>query len=138
MNLISMLKLETKVILHGYRPYRYFLDLAYECDAYIQASKTAKDNDKEGTPMAIIDVMATGLPVIATRHSDIPETVDDGVTGFLATENHVEDLAEALRKFTLMRNDVSIMSKKCRLKIENDFNISKQVDKLEKLYSAII
>ena len=36
--------------------------------------------------MAIADVMATGMPVIATRHSDIPELVKDNGTGYLADE----------------------------------------------------
>jgi colanic acid/amylovoran biosynthesis glycosyltransferase len=135
--LIRELKMENKVVLHGYKSYDYFLNLAGQCDGYIQASKTAADNDKEGTPMAIIDVMASGMPVVATYHSDIPETVEDGITGYLAEENDSDSLSEALKKMVNSGKDYAAMSHRCRVKIENEFNIRKQVDRLEKIYAEI-
>ena len=88
--LAGELNVAEKITFHGYQPYDYFLNLAQECDIFLQASKTTKENDKEGTPMSLVDVMASGMPVISTFHSDIPEIVMDGVTGFLAEENNVE------------------------------------------------
>lgn len=137
MSLIHELKLEKMVVLHGYKPYQYFLDLASQCDIYIQASKTAKDNDKEGTPMAIIDAMASGMPVVATHHSDIPEIVLDGTTGFLATENDVESLSEALGRLIKRRFDIHELSQNSRTRIENEFNLHKQITKLEKIYASV-
>lgn len=137
-SIIQELNLEKKVVLHGYKPYPYFLDLAGKCDIYIQASKTAKNNDKEGTPMAIIDAMASGMPVVATRHSDIPEIVLDGTTGFLATENDVDSLSEAISKMIKRRFELQTLSQNCRARIENEFNLHKQVTKLEKIYASIV
>jgi colanic acid/amylovoran biosynthesis glycosyltransferase len=135
--LINELEIDKRVVLHGYKPYGFFLDLAYDCDAYMQASRTAKDNDKEGTPMAIIDAMATGLPVISTYHSDIPEIVDDGVTGFLAIENDAESLCGAIRRLMNTGDAFEAMSRNCRSKIEREFDARTQADKLERLYASV-
>ena len=135
--LIHELRIDHRVVMHGYKPYSFFLNLAYACDAYMQASRTAKDNDKEGTPMAIIDAMATGLPVISTYHSDIPEIVDDGITGFLAMENDAESLCDAIRRLMDKRHALQTISQNCRSKIEREFDVRTQVAKLEQLYSSV-
>src|SRR5205085_1128372 len=46
-------------------------------------SCTARDGDAEGLPNVVVEGAASGIPVVATRHSGIPEAVEDGVTGFL-------------------------------------------------------
>ncbi len=51
----------------------------------------------EGFPMAIVEAMAHGKPVIAPRIGGSPEIVDDGETGLLFTPGDVEDLAEKVR-----------------------------------------
>jgi colanic acid/amylovoran biosynthesis glycosyltransferase len=135
--LIHELGIDKRVVLHGHKPYSFFLNLAYSCDAFMQASRTAADNDKEGTPMAIIDAMATGLPVVSTYHSDIPEIVDDGATGFLAIENDTDSLCDAIRRLMDRSGDLQTMSQNCRGKIEKEFDIRTQVDKLERLYGSV-
>jgi glycosyltransferase involved in cell wall biosynthesis len=47
------------------------------CDIFALASKY------EGVPVAVIEAMAAGLPVVAPRVGGIPELVEDGVTGFV-------------------------------------------------------
>jgi colanic acid/amylovoran biosynthesis glycosyltransferase len=133
-SLIKDFQLEEKVVLHGYQPYGYFLNLAYSCDGYLQASKLSKDGDKEGTPMAIIDAMATGLPAISTYHSDIPEIIDDGKTGYLAVEDSPESFAEVLKKYIGQSHEMETFSYNSRAKIEREFNISHQMKRLEQIY----
>lgn len=136
-DLIKANNLEGNIVLHGFKPYDFFIERAYECDIYVQASKTTPDNDKEGTPMSIVDAMATGMPVVATRHSDIPEIVIDGYNGFLAEENNVNDLAECFKRIISFEKfeELSINARK---HVEEEFDVFVQTQKLEKLYVDVI
>jgi len=60
-------------------------------------SVTARDGDMEGIPVALMEAMASGVPVVATRHSGIPELVEDKVTGLLVPERDTDSLAAAFR-----------------------------------------
>jgi colanic acid/amylovoran biosynthesis glycosyltransferase len=126
-----------RVKFHGYQPYEFFINLCYQCDIFVQASKTSRLNDKEGTPMSIVDAMATGMPVIATHHSDIPEIVIDSETGFLARENDVEDLKQAIEKIMNCR-EIDRLSFNSRQHIEREFNAKIQAGKLETIYLDLI
>ena len=70
--------------------------LLEESDVLLAPSVTAADGDTEGIPVSIMEAMSCGLPVVATRHSGIPEVVIDGVTGLLADEHDPAALAEHL------------------------------------------
>ena len=48
--------------------------------------------------MALMEAMATGCPVVATRVSGIPELVDDGKTGFLVEQRDATALADAIQR----------------------------------------
>jgi colanic acid/amylovoran biosynthesis glycosyltransferase len=130
--------IQDRVTLHGYRPYDFVIEMAYQCQVFIQASLTGSQNNKEGTPMAIVDAMATGMAVISTRHSDIPEIVKDGVSGYLANENDVENLKECIQKIIDAPELVSEFSKNARTWIEQEFDAAKQTQKLEQLYISLM
>jgi colanic acid/amylovoran biosynthesis glycosyltransferase len=55
-------------------------------------SVTAQDGDAEGLPNVVVEAAASGLPVVATHHSGIPEAVEEGRTGFLVPEGDAEAL----------------------------------------------
>jgi colanic acid/amylovoran biosynthesis glycosyltransferase len=130
--------LTDRVTLHGYKPYDYFINLAYQCDVFIQASRTGSKNNKEGTPMAIVDAMATGMAVISTKHSDIPEIVQHGVHGYLAEENDVNSLIDCFKQLVENVEKVEAFSVNARAHVEKEFNARVQVQKLELYYSQLI
>lgn len=81
----------------GVVPHDQLLALAREAHVFLQPSKTASNGDTEGgAPVTLIDLAATGLPAVATRHADIPEVVLDHVSGLLAGEGDVGNLAAHL------------------------------------------
>jgi len=71
-----------------------------QATAFVQHSITPRhgpaEGDSEGTPVAILEAMMTGLPVISTRHAGIPEVIRDGQTGFLVEERDVHAMANAM------------------------------------------
>jgi colanic acid/amylovoran biosynthesis glycosyltransferase len=72
----------------------------HEADVLVMPSVTAADGDMEGLPVVLSEAMATGLPVIGTRHSGIPEAVRDGENGRVVPERDVAALASALVEFS--------------------------------------
>lgn len=74
------------------------LELMRRCHLFVHPSETPSDGNREGVPNAMLEAMATGLPVVATRHGGIPEAVTDGVEGFLTEERDVEGLAAAMER----------------------------------------
>ncbi len=70
--------------------------------AFVQHSVTPRvgpnAGDSEGTPVAMLEAMMTGLPVIATRHAGLGEVIEHGVTGLLVDERDVEGMAAAMAR----------------------------------------
>jgi glycosyltransferase involved in cell wall biosynthesis len=60
---------------------------------FVQHSVRPLNGDLEGTPLAILEAMAAGLPVVATRHGGIAEVVAEERTGFLVEEGDVDGMA---------------------------------------------
>jgi colanic acid/amylovoran biosynthesis glycosyltransferase len=90
--------LADRVTLHGPLPHAACGALLRRAAVFAQHSVTASTGDTEGSPVAIAEAMATALPVVATRHSGIPEQVEDGVTGYLVAEGDVAGMGEALAR----------------------------------------
>jgi glycosyltransferase involved in cell wall biosynthesis len=62
----------------------------------VQHSVRPESGDMEGTPLAILEAMAAGLPVVATRHGGIVDVVSEGRSGFLVEEGDVDAMAAAM------------------------------------------
>ncbi|HUR84047.1 MAG TPA: glycosyltransferase [Solirubrobacteraceae bacterium] len=69
-----------------------------EADLFVLPSIVARDGQMEGLPVALIEALAAGVPVVATRLSGVPELVADGITGVLAPPADAAALADALRR----------------------------------------
>lgn len=71
--------------------------LLYEHNVLLQPSVRAADGDAEGgLPVILLEAAASGMPLIASRHCDIPEIVVDGQTGWLCEERDIAELTNAL------------------------------------------
>lgn len=135
MDTIKELGIIDRVTFHGHVPYNYVIELCLQCHVLLQASKTSAKNDKEGVPISIVDAMATGMPVVSTKHSDIPDIVIDGYNGILAKENDVEDFRRAI--LTMVNMITREFSQRCREIVEKNFNIEIQSYKLRKIYEKL-
>jgi colanic acid/amylovoran biosynthesis glycosyltransferase len=95
-DVVHRLRLEQVVSLHGARPDREVRRLLDEADLFVLASTTARDGDQEGTPVSLMEAQASGIPVVSTRHSGIPEVVVDGRSGLVVEEGDPEALAAGI------------------------------------------
>ncbi len=73
-------------------------DLLARADAMALPSVRLPSGKQEGIPVALMEAMAMGLPVVASRLSGIPELVEDGVTGLTVPERDPAALAAALQQ----------------------------------------
>ena len=85
-----------QIKLLGWKTHEEVKILIEESHVLVAPSLTSEDGDQEGIPNAIKEVMASGLPVISTFHSGIPELVIDRVSGFLVPERDAASLADSL------------------------------------------
>jgi len=60
----------------------------------VRVTEDFHSGDSEGTPVAVLEAGAAGLPVIATRHAGIPDVVREGQTGLLCDERDIATMAE--------------------------------------------
>ena len=94
-----------------------------EADVFLLPSVTGADGDMEGIPVALMEAMAVGIPVLSTVHSGIPELIESGDSGWLVAENDARALADKLK--TLGRMDAQSLQpvlQRAREKVETDFN----------------
>lgn len=85
------------VRLLGAQPHQAVLDEMQEAHILIQPNVTGADGGGEGIPLALLEAQASGLPVVATWHSGLPEVVADGRSGYLVSERDTHALGERLR-----------------------------------------
>ncbi len=102
--------------------------------AFVHPSQEAPNGDAEGLPGTILEAMASGLPVISTHHAGIPFAVRDRLNGLLVPERDSSALARAIESVLMSPNDASVMGLEGRAIVEREFNLKKQVEKLELIY----
>jgi len=132
------LALEERVVLHGAMPREAVREVLDESHILLAPSVTAANGDQEGTPVAIMEGMAAGLPVISTRHSGIPELVQDGVTGLLVPERDPEALAQALRQLALSPERWAEMGRRGRAVVEQEYDVKVLNDRLVEVLLDVV
>ena len=130
--------LESCVHLLGYQPYDIILEEAYRHHIFLAPSVTAANGDTEGgAPVSIIEMMATGMPVVSSRHCDIPEIVHHMETGLLAEERDVNGLERQLHWLLENHTRWAALAEAGRKHVEKHYNAKLQGEKLAELYREL-
>jgi len=122
----------------GFQPHATFFEEAYRHHVFLAPSVTASDGDTEGgAPVAIIEALATGMPVVSTTHCDIPEVVVDGEGGLLAPERDAVALAARLRRLAARPEIWEGMARAGRERVEREFDARLQAERAAGIYREL-
>lgn len=91
----------------------------------------------EGIPVALMEGMAMGLPVVASDVSGIPELVTDGQAGHLVPPGDPAALAAAIRALEQDREAVRRMGAEARKAVANGFDLGRSVGELKRLFAVM-
>ncbi|MHB9022929.1 MAG: glycosyltransferase family 4 protein [Armatimonadota bacterium] len=91
-------QLEDEIRLHGWASAQEVRAAYAWADIFCCPSVVAPDGDRDGLPNVLTEAMSTGLAVVGSRLSGIPEAVEDGVSGLLVSPGNPEELAATLAR----------------------------------------
>lgn len=128
--LSNKLELSGKVIFAGER--RDILKIISSLNILVLSSL------EEGLGNVLLEAMATGKPVVATKVGGVPEVVLDGETGILVPPKNSDALARAILKLLMNRALARGMGQAGRKRVEKYFNIDRMVNETEKVYNNLI
>ena len=85
-----------RVVLHGQRTRTEIAELLSRTDVLVAPSVPTSEGKREGIPVVLMEAMSSGVPVVASDLSGIPELVEDGRTGLLAPPRDAAAIARCL------------------------------------------
>jgi glycosyltransferase involved in cell wall biosynthesis len=100
--------------------------------AFVQHSITADNGDMEGTPLAVLEASAAGVPVVSTYHAGIPDVIIHEQTGLLCEEKDVQKMAENLIELIENKELATRLGANGKARIKNEFNMSLHISKIQK------
>jgi colanic acid/amylovoran biosynthesis glycosyltransferase len=107
-------------------------------DIFVLPSCVSPDGDMEGTPTVLLEAQAMEIPVVSTRHADIPAIVGDGVTGLLVDEHAPQELADALSALIGNSTLASQMGKAGRIRVQGEHDTRQNIQLLEEAYDGLL
>jgi len=93
---------------------------------------------QEAMPLALLEAMSTGLPVIASRVGGIPEAVQDGVSGLLVEPSDVSRLSQALERLIRDTDLARKLGNEARRIASGSFGADRMVRRVLDLYETVV
>jgi glycosyltransferase involved in cell wall biosynthesis len=137
-NLADYLGLSSSVSFLGHVSHDEMRELLLTSRCFLQHSVVADNGDSEGTPVAILEAQAAGLPVISTRHGGINEVVLDKKTGFLVDEKDVNTMAKYISLLAKDDDLCKTMGGNAKKHIFENYRLEKHISELNKLIDQLM
>jgi glycosyltransferase involved in cell wall biosynthesis len=128
--LAQELKLENRVIFTGQR--RDVQEILRDVDIVVHPSLT------EGLSNVILEAMAAGIPVVATRVGGNPELVQDGSTGFLVPVENAHEIADAVCRLLDHPGMARAFGERARQHVIDEFALDRMLARTEALYCRVL
>ena len=104
--------------------------------AFVQHSVTTSYGDSEGTPVAILEASASGLPIVSTEHGGIVDAVLHNETGFLVPECDVDGMAHFMLQLALNPNLAQKLGQAARQHMQSNFSMERTIQLLWQILST--
>lgn len=128
--LSQALGIHAVVAFPGRLPHSELAELLRKGRAFVQHSVRAFSGDSEGTPVAVLEAGASGLPVVATRHAGIQDVVVHEQTGLLVDEGDVEGMAQAMLRLAMDASLAGRLGRAARVRVERYFQLDDTIARL--------
>jgi colanic acid/amylovoran biosynthesis glycosyltransferase len=133
-SLARELQIDGAVDFVGFVSQEKMRELFYCSHIFLHPSETASDGNQEGIPNSMLEAMATGLPIFATRHGGIPEAVESNVSGILVNERDHRALADELIETAKSPDCLRAMGRAASESVAKQFSQVGQTRWLEEIY----
>jgi glycosyltransferase involved in cell wall biosynthesis len=124
------------VELRGAMTHAKLIALYREASIFALPPRITEDGDRDGIPNVIVEAMATGLPVVSTAVSGIPELVKHDLTGLLVPPNDPKALAAALQRLLADPRHAQQLAHAARGELERNFDCWENTKQLRSLIDA--
>ena len=131
------LRLGDAVRFAGLLPHAKVAEELARAHVFVLSSRTARSGDMEGIPVALMEAMAQGMPVLATRHSGTPELVEHDVSGLLCAEADRAGLAANMAAIARAPERWPEMGAAGAAKVRKEFDLNAWNDKLAERLTAL-
>lgn len=128
---------KTKIIFAGSKTHTELKDIYASADVFVAPSVTAEDGDQEGLGLVMLEAMASGLPIVASKSGGIVQVIRDGENGLLCEEKAVNQIAGNINK-ALYDSDVRNELIKGSYKTAQEYDYKIQAEKYMNLYESIL
>ncbi len=127
-----------RVTFHGWRDQSFVAERMNESHILVAPSVTDAAGDMEGIPVTIMEAMATGMPVVSTWHSAIPEIIEHERSGILVKERDATALASALEQLMTSPDTRARLARAARHTIERSYDIRRLNRRLAGLFDSTL
>jgi colanic acid/amylovoran biosynthesis glycosyltransferase len=139
LNAIEKYDISDAVTLTGFIPHNELTRIIYDHHIFLAPSIHSADGNAEGGfPVILTEVLASGMPIVAFNHCDIPEIIQDGITGLMAPEHDINTFVDKLT-YLIEHPDIwPEMGQAGRAYVEANYDIHKLNDRLIEIYKSLL
>ncbi|MDL1891994.1 glycosyltransferase [Sphingobacteriales bacterium CHB3] len=140
MRLAQESNVQDRVNFAGYVPHLdpKLLEYYRNADVFVHFSTKQSCGDKEGIPGTIVEAMASGLPVVTTRHAGIPEIIYDGIQGILLDEKDVAGITRSLLALYDDEDMCKRLGQEASYRALRELDVQAKTRNLERIYEKVV